>query len=425
MNKLKLTIFLSAASLWYRRRVLALVCLTLTLSVTLLLGIQYLRTEIRQSFTSTISGTDLIVGARSGQLNLLLYTVFHIGDATNNIRWSTYQSMTEDSRIDWLIPISLGDSYRGFRVVSTNEQFLARFRYGNDQPLTLASGDWFSDLFDVVIGAGVARQLDHKLNDDLVLSHGGGRTSFSNHKDLPFRVSGILAPTGTPVDQAVYISLEAMEAMHVGWESGVAIPGRTLSADQARNRDYTPDTITAVFVGLDRPILTFQVQRELNQAREEPLSAILPGVALSELWRMMGQFEKALLGISGFVVITSLVGLIAVLLTLQAQRQREIAVLRATGASPGLIAGLYSLECVGLALASCLFALLLGAAAIAGLSPWLLEHYGLQIRLRPMAREEWLLLMAAPLSALLVSALPALNTWRAGRQQGFGAPDSS
>ena len=159
MNKLKLTIFLSAASLWYRRRVLALVCLTLTLSVTLLLGIQYLRTEIRQSFTSTISGTDLIVGARSGQLNLLLYTVFHIGDATNNIRWSTYQSMIEDSRIDWLIPVSLGDSYRGFRVVSTNEQFLARFRYGNDQPLTLASGDWFSDLFDVVIGAGVARQL--------------------------------------------------------------------------------------------------------------------------------------------------------------------------------------------------------------------------------------------------------------------------
>ena len=152
MNKLKLTIFLSAASLWYRRRVLALVCLTLTLSVTLLLGIQYLRTEIRQSFTSTISGTDLLVGARSGQLNLLLYTVFHVGDATNNIRWSTYQSMTEDSRIDWLIPISLGDSYRGYRVVSTNEQFLARFRYGNDQPLTLASGDWFSDLFDVVIG---------------------------------------------------------------------------------------------------------------------------------------------------------------------------------------------------------------------------------------------------------------------------------
>src|SRR5690606_40472601 len=128
MNKLKLTVFLSAASLWYRRRVLALVCLTLTLSITLLLGIQYLRTEIRQSFTSTITGTDLIVGARSGQLNLLLYTVFHIGDATNNILWSTYQQLKQAQRVDWAIPISLGDSYRGYRVVSTSDQYLIRFQ---------------------------------------------------------------------------------------------------------------------------------------------------------------------------------------------------------------------------------------------------------------------------------------------------------
>src|SRR5690554_1503547 len=101
MSKVTLALSLATASLWYRRRVLALVCLTLTLSVSLLLGIQYLRTEIRQSFTSTISGTDLIVGARSGQLNLLLYTVFHIGDATNNIRWSSFQKLEQDRRIDW------------------------------------------------------------------------------------------------------------------------------------------------------------------------------------------------------------------------------------------------------------------------------------------------------------------------------------
>ncbi|MBN7770391.1 ABC transporter permease [Marinobacter daepoensis] len=423
MNKARLILSLATASLWYRRRVLTLVCLTLTLSVTLLLGIQYLRTEIRQSFTSTISGTDLIVGARSGQLNLLLYTLFHIGDATNNIRWSTYQSMAEDSRIDWLIPISLGDSYRGYRVVSTNDQFLAHFQYGSGKPLTLTNGHWFQDLFDVVIGAGVARDLGHTLNDPLVLSHGGGRTSFSKHGDLPFRVSGILAPTGTPVDRAVYISLEAMEAMHVGWESGVAIPGRTLSADKARERNFTPEAITAVFIGLDRPILTFQLQRELNQHSTEPLSAILPGVALSELWRMMGQFENALLGISGFVVLTSLVGLIAVLLTLQAQRRREVAVLRATGASPGLIAALYTIECVGLAVASCGLALILGAGAVSGFGPWLLEHYGLQVQLRPLREEEWLLLSAVPLASLAVSAIPALNTWRASRRQGFGSPE--
>ena len=420
MSRARLAVSLATASLWYRRKVLALVCLTLTLSVTLLFGIQYLRTEIRQSFTSTITGTDLIVGARSGQLNLLLYTVFHIGDATNNIRWTTYQNLKQDERVDWAVPVSLGDSYRGYRVVSTNDQFLSRFQYGNDDNLSLAQGEWFAERFDVVLGSGVARELDHQVGDQIVLSHGGGRTSFSNHTDLPFRVSGILAATGTPVDQAVYISLEAMEAMHVGWESGVAIPGRTLSADTATGRSFTPDAITAVFIGLTNPIQTFQLQRELNQFQQEPLSAILPGVALSELWRMMGQFEKALLGISVFVVATSLTGLIAVLLTIQAQRLREVAVLRAAGASSGLIASLYSIECVVLALAASALALLVGAAAITGLSPWLLAQYGIQISLRALSASEWLLLASVPVAALLISLLPAWSNWRQNRKLGFG-----
>lgn len=418
--KARLALSLALASLWHRKTVLALVCLTLTLSVSLLLGIQYLRTEVKQSFTSTISGTDLIVGARSGQLNLLLYTVFHIGDATNNVRWSTYQTLKNDSRLDWLIPISLGDSYRGYRVVATDENFLKHFRYGRDVPLAMAEGNWFSGVFDVVLGAGVARELGHQTGEQVVLSHGGGRTSFSNHDDTPFTVTGIMAPTGTPVDQAVYIGLDGMEAMHVGWESGVAIPGRTLTPAKAEGRDFTPEAITAAFVGIDRKILTFRLQREINQFANEPLSAILPGVALSELWRLMGQFERALLGITGFVVITSLIGLTAVLLTLQAQRAHEIAVLRATGASPALIATLYLLECVALALLACLLAMAIGAAGIALASPWLLANFGLQIALRPLTMTEWALLAAVPLASLLVAMIPALSSWRQSRKLGFG-----
>ncbi|PHQ25410.1 peptide ABC transporter permease [Marinobacter guineae] len=418
--KTHLALSLALASLWHRRKVLALVCLTLTLSVSLLLGIQYLRTEVKQSFTTTISGTDLIVGARSGQLNLLLYTVFHIGDATNNIRWSTYQALKNDSRLDWLIPISLGDSYRGYRVVATDENFLKHFRYGRDLPLALAEGIWFTGVFDVVLGAGVARDLGHQTGEKLVLSHGGGRTSFSNHEDTPFTVTGVLEPTGTPVDQAVYIGLAGMEAMHVGWESGVAIPGRTMTLEKAEGRDFVPEAITAAFVGIDRKILTFRLQREINQFAGEPLSAILPGVALSELWRLMGQFERALLGITGFVVITSLIGLIAVLLTLQAQRAHEIAVLRATGASPALIASLYIIECVSLALLACLLALMIGAAGISLASPWLLTSYGLQITLRPLTAPEWGLLASVPVAAALVSLIPALSTWRQSKTLGFG-----
>ncbi|KPQ02984.1 ABC transporter permease [Marinobacter sp. HL-58] len=417
---IRLAVSLAISSLWYRRKVLALVTLTLTLSITLLLGVQYLRTEVKQSFTNTISGTDLIVGARSGQLNLLLYTIFHIGDATNNIRWSTYQNLQDDERIDWLVPISLGDSYRGHRVVGTNEQFPEHFRYGRDQKPELAEGEWFGDVFEVVLGAEVARSHNHQLGDDIILSHGGGKTSFSNHKDTPFTVSGILAPTGTPVDQAVYVSLEGLEAIHIGWESGVAIPGRTVSPEQARERDLTPDAITAALVGIERKVMTFQVQRQINESREEPLSAILPGVALSELWRIMGQFENALLGITGFVVVTSLIGLIAVLLTLQMQRRQEIAILRATGASPLLIAALQVIECVALAVAACVLAVIIGAAGISGLSPWLLQTWGIQIGLRPLNGMEWLIIASVPIAAFLVGLLPALLAWRGSRRQGLG-----
>ncbi|KAA1175704.1 FtsX-like permease family protein [Marinobacter salinexigens] len=418
--KLKLALFLARCSLWHRRRVLALVCLTLTLSVTLLLGIQYLRTEVKQSFTNTISDTDLIIGARSGQINQLLYTVFHIGNATNNIRWSTFQQLEEDPRISWLIPISLGDSYRGYRVVATDKRMLDHFRYGQGSPLELARGRWFDKVFDVVLGAGVARGLGHSPGDRIVLSHGGGKTSFSNHEQTPFTVIGILSPTGTPVDQAVYISLDGMEAMHVGWSSGVAIPGRTLTPEKADGLSFTPDAITAAFAGLDQKILTFRVQREINQSTLEPLSAILPGVALSELWRLMGQFERALLGITGFVVITSLIGLIAVLLTLQAQRAHEIAVLRAIGASPSLIAVLYVIECVALAVVACMFAVILGALAIATLSPWMLASYGLHIPLRPLNSFEWALLASIPATAFAVALIPAFSAWRQSRAMGLG-----
>lgn len=417
--KIRLALSLAWASLWHRRRVLTLATLTLTLSVTLLLGVQYLRTEVRQSFTNTISGTDLIVGARSGQLNLLLYTVFHIGDATNNIRWSTYQDLAGDDRIDWIVPLSLGDSYRGHRVVGTDTGFFDHFRFGRGEALSLTEGQWFGDVFDVVLGAEVARKHQHAPGDELILSHGGGRTSFSNHQDTPFRVTGILAPTGTPVDQAVYISLAGMEAMHIGWESGIAIPGRTVTPDQARARDLTPTSVTAALVGIERKVMTFQVQRQINQYQGEPLSAVLPGVALSELWRIMGQFERALLGITGFVVITSLLGLVAVLLTLQAQRNREIAILRATGASPSLVAALQVIECVTLASIACLLALALSAGGLAVVSPWLLEQHGIQIGLRPLAAAEWLLLACVPATAALVGLLPALLAWRQSRTHGL------
>ena len=124
-------------SLMNRKATAILTIMTVAISVVLLLGVERIRTQAKDSFANTISGTDLIVGGRSGQVNLLLYSVFRIGNATNNIDWKSYQEFAHHRAVDWAIPISLGDSHKGFRVMGTNHSYFEHYKYGSKQPLTL------------------------------------------------------------------------------------------------------------------------------------------------------------------------------------------------------------------------------------------------------------------------------------------------
>ena len=253
---------LALASLNNRRFTALLTMLAIALSVCLLLAVERVRTEARSSFASTISGTDLIVGARSGSVNLLLYSVFRIGNATNNIRWSSYEWLLDNPKVKWAIPISLGDSHRGYRVMGTDAGYFQHYRYGRGQTLQLAQGKPFEDMFDVVLGAEVASALNYKPGQELVLAHGVSEVSLTKHDDKPFRVSGILQRTGTPVDRTLHIPLSGMEAMHADWQNGVPAQGAgRISAEQARELDLQPKAITAVLLGLSSKIATFAVQR--------------------------------------------------------------------------------------------------------------------------------------------------------------------
>jgi hypothetical protein len=141
----------------------ALTILSIVLAVMLFLGVEKIRTGVRASFDSTISDTDLIVGARGGAINLLLYSVFRLGDPTANIGWDTYQLIASAPDVDWTVPISLGDSHRGYRVVGTTQAYFDHYRYGRRQPLALSDGRIFDTTHEVVLGAEVARQLDYGL----------------------------------------------------------------------------------------------------------------------------------------------------------------------------------------------------------------------------------------------------------------------
>ena len=322
-----------------------LTVLAIAVSVMLLLGVEKVRTGARQSFADTISGTDLIVGARSGSLNLLLYSVFRIGNATNNITWASYQDIAGRPEVAWIVPLSLGDSHHGFRVLGTTPDYFAHYKYRHGQrPRRSPPASRSPTCSTRCIGADVAATLGYKVGDPIVVAHGLGAVSFVEHDDKPFRVSGILEKTGTPVDRTVHVSLEAIEAIHVDWQSGARVPGQSVSADEVRRMHLEPKAITAALVGLKSKLATFRLQRAINEYRDEPLSAILPGAALQELWGLVGTAETALKAVSAMVVATALLGMVTMILTTLNERRREMAILRSVGARPRTILGLLMAE---------------------------------------------------------------------------------
>ncbi|WP_107852886.1 ABC transporter permease [Oceanimonas marisflavi] len=408
---------LAFKSLWARRLTASLTVLAIAISVVLLVGVNKVRTELKDSFARTISGTDLIVGARSGQINLLLYSVFRIGNPTNNISWESYQRIRQQKGVAWTVPLSLGDSHQGYRVLGTSEDYFRHYAYGRQQALTFAEGRPFAGTFEAVIGAEVARRLGYRLQDKLVIAHGAGNTSFSLHDNLPFTLVGILAPTGTPVDRTVHIRLDGLEATHLGWQSGRQT--QKLTPDEARQASLEPEAITAFLVGLENRVLAFGLQRSINNYRAEPLSAILPGAALHELWSMMSLAEQAIAFIALFVVVAGLLGMLTTLLAGLSARRRELAILRALGAGPRHLFALLTLEAALLTLLGMGLGLLLLYGILLTAAPLLQAHYGLLLTPGLPGPEEWRLLGFIWLAGIITGLLPAAQAFRYSLNDGM------
>ncbi|MEO0362553.1 MAG: FtsX-like permease family protein, partial [Pseudomonadota bacterium] len=293
--------------------------------------------------------------------------------------------------------------HRGYRVLGTTAEYFERYKFRGGQALTFTSGEAFDDVFDAVLGADVAEALGYALDDPIVVSH--GIASFAHHDDKPFRVAGVLAKTGTPVDRTVIVSLQGIEAIHVDWSGGGRAPGLRISAEEARAMDLSPKAITAAMIGVNSKLEVFALQRAINEYGEEPLLAILPGVALQELWAVVGVAETALLGVSAMVVATALLGMAAMIFAGLNERRREMAILRAVGAGPGTILALLLAEAALLAAAGAAAGLVLLFTGLAVLRPYLDAAYGLYIPPSGLnAREAWTL--AAVVGAGVAAGLP-------------------
>jgi putative ABC transport system permease protein len=433
---------LAIKSLRNRRFTAGLTVLSIALSVALLLGVERIRQESRETFASSVSGTDLIVGARSSPVHLLLSSVFRIGNATNNVSWESYQRVAALPEVAWTIPLSLGDSHRGFHVLGTTQDYFDHYRFGRDHKLELAQGERFADANGTVLGAEVAAALGYRLGQQIVIAHGSGDVAFALHKDHPFHVVGILARTGTPVDRAIHVSLEGMDAVHAA-ESAAGVDPLAAAMRDAKqremrsagredhDRDHDHDqhgtgsgeaskrSITAFLVGLKSRGGALFLQRKVNESREEPLTAILPGATLLEVWEIVAGAEKTLIAISALVVVMGLAGMLIALLTGLSERRREMAVLRAVGARPWHVFALLLgeatfLTLLGIALGIAALYLGLGAG-----QPWLEQRLGLFIALRWPSVTEFGLMMLVAVSGVLIGLIPAYRIYRLSLADGM------
>ncbi|MFA6235824.1 MAG: FtsX-like permease family protein [Bacteriovorax sp.] len=410
--------FLTYKSIKNRKFTSLLCILSIALSVTLFLGIERIRNGAREGFTNTISKTDLIIGAKGSPIQLLLYTVFHIGSAVNNIRMSTYEDIKNNRLVEWSIPISLGDAYKGFRVVATDENFFLHYRFRGDKSIAFVEGKMPADTFDVVLGSDVAKKFKLKVGDPIVLSHGVSSESILSHDDTPFHITGIAAPTQTPIDTAVFINLYGMEAMHFGWETGV--PGGT-PVDPARfkKENIQITQLTSFMVKLKSRIAVLKMRREIDLYEKEPVMAIIPALALQEMWQTIGYVEQILFLVSLCVLLVGILSILISLYTSINERRREMAILRSLGASSRHVFGLLLYESSFLVLLGCVF----GVASLYGVlifvKPWLESNFSVYLEVQQLSRSEWYYLAGIFVAGTLAGLIPAIKAYINSLQDGL------
>ncbi len=410
--------FLTYKSISNRKFTSLLCVLSIALSVTLFLGIERIRNGAREGFTNTISKTDLIIGAKGGPLQLLLYTVFHIGGAVNNIRWSTYEDIKSNRLVEWSIPISLGDTYKGYRVVATDENFFKHYQFRGDKKVELSDGVVPTDTFDVVLGSEVAKKFKLKVGDPIVLSHGISSEAILSHDNTPFHIVGIMAPTQTPIDTGVYIDLYGMEAMHFGWETGVP-DGAKISADRFKKENIKITQLTSFMVKLKSRIAVLKMRRDIDQYEKEPIMAIIPALSLQEMWQTIGYVEQILFLVSLCVLLVGVLSILISLYTSINERRREMAILRSLGASSRHVFALLIYESSFLVLMGCIIGVISLYGLLYFVRPWLESNFSVYLDIQPLSNSEWLYLLGIFIAGTFAGLIPAVKAYMNSLQDGL------
>ena len=410
---------LMIASMRSRLVPIVLVIVALSASMALLLAVDRIQQATKNGFNQSLSGVDLVLGPGGSGLELVLYTVFHLGKPTNNITTETVSDITDDPMVEWAVPIALGDNHRGYRVISTTDEYFDRIKFGGDQPLVFAQGAPFSDLNETVIGSEVAEALGYALDTSIFVTHGSQMIG-KLHDDFSFKITGILESTGTPIDRAVFVSLEGYELVHLGWQNGSkTVSLQNLDINAIPKERLYPKTVTAVYLGLTSKLSLFKFIRAVRDYPEEAISAVIPGVALAELWSMVGIVDSVFQLLNWLIIGISIVGMVTMIITGLDSRTRELTILRALGLSPPKLAGLVLLETVIISLTAVLSAIVLVWFLTVAAADLLNQWAGVRIELTWLAIDELSTIMIIVLAGVCASLIPAGMVYRRSLHKGF------
>ena len=396
----------------------SLVTISLMASMVLLLSIERIQQGAEEGFNQSISGVDAIIGPRSSSVELVLYTVFHIGRPTNNITTKTIDDIRQRNDIDWMVPIALGDSHKDFRVVATESNYFEHIKYANNKSLTLSKGKVFSELSEVVLGADVAEKLNYIVGSKIQITHGSTESTSNKHDDFLFKVSGILNKTGTPIDQAIFLDLNGYELLHLGWKSGKKVFSLDkIDLSTIPKQDLNPKTLTATFVGLKSKLTLFNFTKSIREYPNEAISAVIPGIALSELWSIVGLVDKGFELLSWIIIAISLIAMITLIITSLENRKHEMTIYRANGASPRFLAGMVVYEALFIGLVAIFGAIILVSIVTYFATSQLNSILGISPTFKWISFGEVKVFSIILLAGVLSSLIPAIMVFRKNLHQ--------
>lgn len=380
------TIALAFRYLWSRPLAALLNLLLLTLGLASITFVVLVGEQAQRAFQRDLAGIDLVVGAKGSPMQLILSGVFHIDVPPGNVPLADVQALARQPQVAKLIPISLGDSFRGHRIVGTTPAYLAH--YG----ARFAEGEAWLRPLQAVAGAQVARSTGLRTGDRFTGTHGlaaGGH----EHGDTPYELSGVLAPCGCVLDRLLITGLESVWQVH---EKALATDPDDLKALAAERE------VTLALISYKSPLAAVSFPRYVNA--QTGLQAAAPAIEVTRLLRLLGVGREVLQGLGAVLLLTAALSVFIALWNAVRERRADLAMLRMLGATPARVAALLLCEALWLAVLASLLGLLAGHGLTALVASVLQDQQSL-----PISGWQWVPAEAwIPLAAISVAGLAAL-----------------